>query len=104
MWSRFTGKNDSGSSAPKDKDDDTRRRRSDTTRSKRDRDRDRDADTRSVVSSTSTRRPSRRTDSAPSSITSFATAFDDMPRPRANDDLYDDIDPEPTLKRGKNPP
>lgn len=89
MWSRFTGKSDSGSSAPRKEDDEVRRRRSDTTRSKR----DRDSDTRSVVSSTSTRKPStRRTDSTPSTIASYATAFDDMPRSRAptNDDLYDD--------------
>ncbi|KAH4200570.1 hypothetical protein HBI82_063540 [Parastagonospora nodorum] len=86
MWSRFTGKSDSGSSAPKDKDEESRRQRtSDSTRSKR----DRDADTRSVVSSTSTRKPSRR-EPAPSSIASFATAFDDMPRARGSDDLYDD--------------
>jgi serine/arginine repetitive matrix protein 2 len=86
MWSRFTGKSDSGSSAPKDRDDEGRRRRpSESTRAKR----DRDSDLRSVVSSTSTRKPSRR-DTAPSSIASFATAFDNMPRPRASDDLYED--------------
>jgi serine/arginine repetitive matrix protein 2 len=86
MWSRFTGKSDSGSSAPKDRDDENRRRKpSESTRAKR----DRDSDLRSVVSSTSTRKPSRR-DTAPSSIASFATAFDNMPRPRGSDDLYED--------------
>jgi serine/arginine repetitive matrix protein 2 len=87
MWSRFTGKSDSGSSAPnKDKEDESRRHRtSDSTRSKR----DSNSDMRSVVSSTSTRKPSRR-DPAPSGIASFATAFDDMPRTRGSDDLYDD--------------
>lgn len=89
MWSRFTGKSDGGSSAPRKEDDEGRRRRSDTTRSKR----DRDSDLRSVVSSTSTRKPStRRSDSTPSTIASFATAFDDLPRSRAptSDDLYED--------------
>lgn len=87
MWSRLTGKSDSGSSASnRDKDEEARRRRtSDSTRSKR----DRDSDARSVVSSTSTRKPSRR-DTAPSSIASFATAFDDVQQSRANDDLYED--------------
>ena len=89
MWSRFTGKSDSGSSASKKEDDEVRRRRSDNTRSKR----DRDPDMRSVVSSASTRKPStRRGDNTPSTIASYATAFDDMSRPRApaNDDLHDD--------------
>ena len=91
MWSRFTGKSDSGSSASKKEDDDTRRRRSDTTRSKR----DRDSDMRSVVSSASTRKPSaRRTDSAPSTIASYATAFE-----RAHDDLYDDPRDERMARR-----
>jgi serine/arginine repetitive matrix protein 2 len=97
MWSRFTGKNDGGSSAKKE-DDESRRRRKDsdasTPRSKR----DRDPDTRSVVSSTSTRRPgtaTRRRDSPPSTIASFATAFDRAP---TNDDLYDD--PRDYARRG----
>ncbi|KAF2031041.1 hypothetical protein EK21DRAFT_33012, partial [Setomelanomma holmii] len=96
MWSRITGKSDSGSSASnRDRDDDSRRRRtSETTRAKR----DRDADVRSVVSSTSTRKPSRR-DAAPSSIASFATAFDEMPRARANDDLYEEPSDEPYKRR-----
>lgn len=87
MWSRLTGKGDSSSSvSAKDSADEARRRRtSESTRSKR----DRDPDSRSVVSSTSTRKPSRR-DTAPSSIASFATAFDEMPRARANNDLYED--------------
>jgi serine/arginine repetitive matrix protein 2 len=86
MWSRFTGKSDSGSAASKDRDDESRRRRtSDSTRVKR----DSNGDLRSVVSSASTRKPSRR-DGAPSSIASFATAFDEMPRTRTTDDLYDD--------------
>ena len=84
MWSRFTGKSDSGSSASKDRDEEARRRKpSDSTRAKR----DRDSDMRSVVSSTSTRKPSRR-DATPSSIASFATAFED--RARGSDDLYED--------------
>ncbi|KAH7355573.1 hypothetical protein BKA66DRAFT_475419 [Pyrenochaeta sp. MPI-SDFR-AT-0127] len=101
MWSRFTGKSDSGSSASnRDKDDDARRRRTgDSTRSKR----ERDLDTRSVVSSTSTRKPSRR-DTAPSSIASFVTAFDDVPRPRANDDLYEDPRDERYTRRREDRP
>lgn len=101
MWSRFTGKSDSGSSASnRDKDDDSRRRRTgDSTRSKR----ERDLDARSVVSSTSTRKPSRR-DTAPSSIASFVTAFDDMPRARANDDLYDDPRDERSARRRDDRP
>ncbi|KAF2631406.1 hypothetical protein BU25DRAFT_407055 [Macroventuria anomochaeta] len=99
MWSRFTGKSDSGSSTPKKEDDEGRRRRSDTARSKR----DRDSDMRSVVSSASTRKPStRRTDSTPSTIASYATAFDDMPRSRVpnNDDPYDDPRDERMSRRG----
>lgn len=87
MWSRFTGKSDSSSSASaKDRDEDARRRRrpSESTRSKR----ERDSDARSVVSSTSTRKPSRR-DTAPSSIASFATAFDDVPRSQPTHEVYD---------------
>ncbi|KAJ4992292.1 hypothetical protein SVAN01_02311 [Stagonosporopsis vannaccii] len=72
MWSRF-------SSAKKD-DDDKKSRRSDPARPRRDRD-----DARSAVSAASTRRPARR-DSPPSTIASFATAFDRPP----HDDLYDD--------------
>ncbi|KAH7410171.1 hypothetical protein DE146DRAFT_341083 [Phaeosphaeria sp. MPI-PUGE-AT-0046c] len=82
MWSRFTGKSDNGSPASKDEKEESRRR---STRVKR----DSNSDLRSVVSSTSTRKPARR-DTAPSSIASFATAFDDVPRTRANDDLYED--------------
>jgi serine/arginine repetitive matrix protein 2 len=86
MWGRFTGKSDSGSSASKDRDDESRRRRtSDSTRVKR----DSNGDLRSIVSSASTRKPARR-DGAPSSIASFATAFDEMPRTRAVDDMYED--------------
>ncbi|KAH8725537.1 hypothetical protein GQ44DRAFT_707237 [Phaeosphaeriaceae sp. PMI808] len=83
MWSRFTGRSDAGSSAPnRDKDDEGRRHRtSDSTRAKR----DRDSDLRSVISSASIRKPSRQ-NTAPSSIASFATAFDEMPRVRASDD------------------
>lgn len=91
MWTRFTGKSDGGSSAKKE-DDEGRRRRSDTagsgsgSRSKR----ERDLDMRSTVSSTSTRKPSTRSrrDSPPSTIASYATAFDQAPND--NDDLYDD--------------
>ncbi|EOA84751.1 uncharacterized protein SETTUDRAFT_41985 [Exserohilum turcica Et28A] len=81
MWSRLTG---ASAASQTNKDDDPRRRRSiDSTRSKRDR--DRDPDTRSLVSSTSTRKPSSsRRDTAASSTASFRTALDDMaPRPRA---------------------
>lgn len=88
MWSRLTGGNSSASNNRDSKDDESSRRRrtgGESTRARR----DRDSDLRSVVSSTSTRKPSRR-DTAPSSIASFATAFDEMPRARANDDLYDD--------------
>jgi serine/arginine repetitive matrix protein 2 len=85
MWSRFTGKSDSGSYISKDRDAEVRRRRpSESTRAKR----DTDSDMRSTVSSTSTRKPSRR-DAAPSSIASFATAFDDRAR-ATDDDLYND--------------
>ncbi|KAJ5061542.1 hypothetical protein J3E72DRAFT_401395, partial [Bipolaris maydis] len=94
MWSRLTG---SSGASQSPKDDDARRRRttttSDSTRSKRDR--DRDPDTRSVVSSTSTRKPSlSRRDTAPSSTASFTTAFDDIPRSRAapNTDPNSDYD------------
>ncbi|KAL7770660.1 hypothetical protein CFE70_000598 [Pyrenophora teres f. teres 0-1] len=92
----LTGSSAASSSS---KDEDSRRRRtSDSTRSKRDRE---TGDTRSVVSSTSTRKPpSTRRETAGSSIVSFATAFDEMPRSRAttntnpntstNSDLYDD--------------
>ncbi|KAF1848474.1 uncharacterized protein K460DRAFT_75248 [Cucurbitaria berberidis CBS 394.84] len=101
MWSRLTGKSDSGSAvSSRDRDDEARRRRtSESTRSRR----DRDSDTRSVVSSTSTRRPSRR-DTAPSSIASFATAFDEMPRSRANEDLYDGPSDERSARRRDDRP
>jgi serine/arginine repetitive matrix protein 2 len=102
MWSRITGKSDSGSTASnRDRDDESRRRRtSESTRSKR----DRDAEMRSVVSSTTTRKPSQR-DTAPSSIASFTTAFDDMPRARANDDLYEDPQEERyTIRRREERP
>jgi serine/arginine repetitive matrix protein 2 len=79
MWGRITGKSDAGSN------DGRKKRTSDSTRSKR----DRDADGRSVVSYPSTRKPSTRS-TAPSSIASFATAFDDPSRARATDDLYED--------------
>jgi serine/arginine repetitive matrix protein 2 len=102
MWSRFTG---SSSASNSNKDEEGRRRRtSDSTRSKR----DRDADARSVVSSTSTRKPSSsRRDTAPSSIASFATAFDEMPRSRANtnnsSDLYDDPEDRHDRRRDDRP-
>ncbi|KAH7081665.1 hypothetical protein BKA63DRAFT_214403 [Paraphoma chrysanthemicola] len=101
MWSRITGKSDSGSSASnRDRDEDGKRRRtSESTRAKR----DRDADGRSVVSSTSTRKPSRR-DAPPSSIASFATAFDEMPRARASDDLYEDPRDERYARRRDDRP
>jgi hypothetical protein len=79
MWGRITGKSDAGSN------DGRKKRTSDSTRSKR----DRDADGRSVVSYPSTRKPSTRS-TAPSSIASFATAFDDPSRARATADLYED--------------
>ncbi|OAL51999.1 hypothetical protein IQ07DRAFT_586335 [Pyrenochaeta sp. DS3sAY3a] len=105
MWSRLTGRSDSGSSASnrdreRDRDEEARRRRlNDSTRVRR----DRDSDTRSVVSSMSTRKPSRR-DTAPSSIASFATAFDEMPRSRANDDLYEDPRDDRSTRRREDRP
>ncbi|KAH7091134.1 hypothetical protein FB567DRAFT_464206, partial [Paraphoma chrysanthemicola] len=101
MWSRITGKSDSGSSASnRDRDEEGKRRRtSESTRAKR----DRDADGRSVVSSTSTRKPSRR-DAPPSSIASFATAFDEMPRARASDDFYEDPRDERYARRRDDRP
>ncbi|KAF1835019.1 hypothetical protein BDW02DRAFT_568426 [Decorospora gaudefroyi] len=102
MWSRLTGGSAASSSG---KDEESRRRRtSDSTRSKR----DRDADARSVVSSPSSRKPSRR-DTAPSSIASFTTAFDDMPRSRSNtntntnSDLYDDASDRYDRRRDDRP-
>ncbi len=79
----------------KDKDEDSRRRRtSESTRSRR----ERDSDGRSVISSTSTRKTPRR-DTAPSSVASFATAFEDIPRSRVDDDIYNDSRDERYTRR-----
>lgn len=83
MWNRITGKSDGS----RDRDDE-KRRRSDTTR--------RSKTSESVVSSTSSRRPSgrdtrsRAPESVASSYATYATARDDRDEMRSNADLYDD--------------
>lgn len=93
MWTRF-------SSAKKD-DDDKKSRKSEAARaSKRERERERERDrddARSTVSSAATRRPASRRDSPPSTIASFATAFDRAP----NDDNDDDLYADPRDERGR---
>ncbi|KAF1979913.1 hypothetical protein BU23DRAFT_108508 [Bimuria novae-zelandiae CBS 107.79] len=85
MWSRFTGKSDGA----KDRDDE-KRKRSDSSATRRSK------TSESVVSSSSTRRPSGRdsrsrvSESPASSHATFATGRDERDDMRSNADLYED--------------